>query len=621
MNIKKLKIEGYRLFKDEFNIKLNEGLNIIVGENGCGKTTIIDALRLIFSEDEYGRTGITEYDFNKSLNGNEISQLITISCDFENLNDDSDKLAFITWLDGDDTSKAKLNLSLENIENHKGFFNKRKIWGGDSISGLFEYKVMDKINCIYLPPLRDAENKLKAYRGSRLSRLFKKIVPKDEQVGHPIVEKVENFNKELTNDDSPIKEIDQTIRVQLKEAIGSVFGQDTKIQYSESTFSKIVESLKLVYFPKLLQDTERNAVKHRSLSENSLGYNNLIYIATILAEMLTYDDSNSSLNLLLIEEPEAHLHPQLQIRLLQYLHTKALEKNIQVIVTTHSPTLAASVDLEAINVITKDVENNVVATPLRECGLTEENNFFLSRWLDITKSTLLFSRAVMLVEGIAEALIIPELAKLYILEYNESNPETKLPISLEEAGISIINMNGIYFNHFMQLFKGYVIKDDSIEEVSKIPNWCAGITDCDPDKDSQPTFGTPCECKNPKYHMINTLKEHSGNCRLYSNLKTFEYDLAMESGNLKELLLCYSEYYKIIHPELSQTAEENSKKDWNNESEELKASNSKWLLERIGKGEFAQYIALKLQKKEITLSVPAYIKKAIFWVMKGNDEL
>ena len=619
MNIKRLKIEGYRLFKNEFSIELNKGLNIIVGENGCGKTTIIDALRLIFSEDEYGRSGITEYDFHRSVKGNETSDRISISCDFEDLNEDTDKLAFITWLDGEDTSKAKLNLTIENAENHKGFFNKRKIWGGESISGIFEHNVMDKISCTYLPPLRDAENRLKAYRGSRLARLFKNIAKNNEQATKTLAEKVNNFNNELTQEDTPIKDIDTKIREQLLGAIGKVFGQDTKIQYSESSFTKIVESLKLVFFPRALNDSERIDVVYRSLAENSLGYNNLIYIATIFAELLSYDESDMSLKLLLIEEPEAHLHPQLQIRLLQYLQKQAEEKNIQVIVTTHSPTITASVDLNSINVITKGLEDNIKATSISNCGLTNENKFFLNRWMDITKSTLLFSRGFILVEGIAEALVVPELAKLFIAEFNQNHLENKIPESLDEAGVSIINMNGIYFNHFMQLFSGYAF-EDNYREVDKIPLLCSGITDCDPLKDNMPTKTQPCLCKNPQYSMISQLEEHSENCRLYSNLKTFEYDLAMEGCNLRELMHCYSEYYKSEHPDLSKKAKEYAETDWGSQNEETKAEKSKWLLDRIGKGEFAQFIALKHRNGDLSLSVPEYIKKAILWVLKGKDE-
>lgn len=619
MNINKLSIEGYRLFNNKFNLQLNKGLNILIGENGCGKTSVIDSLRLLFAEDEYGRTGITEYDFYKSTDVKELSDMIIINCEFENLEENTDRLAFLTWLDGNDTSKAKLNLSIENIENNKGYYNKKKMWGGESQSGLFEYKVMDKINCIYLPPLRDAEARLKAYRGSRLARLFKNLVQKEDREKQPIVEEVKKFNEGIIKKDKKIEKVDLYIRKQLEDAIGKEFGQDTKIQYSEATFSKIVESLKLVFFPNIQEDKDRGKASFRSLSENSLGYNNLIYIATILAEFELIDKESSSFNLLLIEEPEAHLHPQLQIRLLQFLQTKALDEDIQIIVTSHSPTLTASVDLESITVITRKGNVLPVATSIKNCGLTNQNKFFLERWLDVTKSTLLFSRGVLFVEGISEALVIPELAKLFIKEYNKENPKKKLPVSFDEVGISIINMNGIYFNHFMQLFKGYRFDNKNKVDCDKIPLLCSGVTDCDPIKDSKPIPSELCDCDNPKYYMIEKLENNCDNCRLFSNLKTFEYDLAMEGDNLRILSASYATYYDEEKPILSKTAKANSEIKWSEKEDNVKAEKAKWLLDHIKKGEFAQYIACQLDKEEITLEIPEYIKKAILWVFRGTD--
>lgn len=117
----------------------------------------------------------------------------------------------------------------------------------------------------------------------------------------------------------------------MTKAIGHYFGQKTSIQFAKSDFTKIAESLTLLFFPYLsVKDQEL----FRELSQNSLGYNNLLYIASILAE-LTLDDEDEDqplFKLLLIEEPEAHLHPQLQIRLLNHLRSVAEEnKNVQVI--------------------------------------------------------------------------------------------------------------------------------------------------------------------------------------------------------------------------------------------------------------------------------------------------
>lgn len=89
-------------------------------------------------------------------------------------------------------------------------------------------------------------------------------------------------------------------------------------------FQQIVENLRLIFFPKI---TTAEADQFRDLCQNSLGYNNLLYIASILAE-LTLTKGESLYRLLLIEEPEAHLHPQLQVRLLDHLEAVTKKKKI-----------------------------------------------------------------------------------------------------------------------------------------------------------------------------------------------------------------------------------------------------------------------------------------------------
>src|SRR5690606_9648538 len=170
MYLSHLKIKGYKVFNTEFNIKFNKGLTVLIGENGCDKSTIIDAIRLLLNEDEFGRIGITESHFHKPINvsaSEEASKSIEVYGTFSELEDD-EQIAYLPWLDATENSIAYLNKKIENKPNPRGKYD-YTTWGGESQSSMFEWELVNTISCIYLPPLRDAQSKLEAFRGSRIS--------------------------------------------------------------------------------------------------------------------------------------------------------------------------------------------------------------------------------------------------------------------------------------------------------------------------------------------------------------------------------------------------------------------------------------------------------------------
>jgi len=161
------------------------------------------------------------------------------------------------------------------------------------------------------------------------------------------------------------------------------------------------------------------------------------------------------------------------------------------------------------------------------------------------------------------------------------------------------------------------------------PIRCAGLTDCDPARKETPTSTKKCDCKNYQLYLKEEFEKHSSTCRLFTNLKTFEYDLALEGANLKPMLELYYDWLDTTKGNIK-NVENWLKLDWNTEKEETKAKVAFELLryiedtantkgQKMGKGLFAQKLAYQLATNpQLEFETPQYIEDAILWVTKLN---
>ena len=608
MYISKLYLKGYKNAAEESTITLNKGLNVLLGENGCGKTAVINALRLLFREQDALYSFSTD-DFYCSADKTEIAEEIEIGADFSELNE-NEKITFLSWCDADFNAQLHLRIS-ENTS--KPGSMKRRYWGGQAMSSIFEEDTFDRVECIYLPPLRDAEARLSAGKRSRLTPLLKKQYGDNTQT---LVQSVTEFNNSIMqNEDGKHSEIDavkSSINKIIVESLGAQLGQSINLQFSETTFNKIVENIRMVFFP---HSGETDIEKFRDLATNSMGYNNLLYIATVFSELELIEDTDV-FTVLLIEEPEAHLHPQLQVKFIKYLESlTSTLPNAQVIVSTHSPVLASSVKINKLIHLSSD-GRMIVATTLSEKNFSSNaSEEYINRWMDVTKSTTLFSRGVVLVEGIAEALVLPKLAELVLQKYNTSHQQAeRIASTLDEMGISVINISGVNFAHFMQLFGNF-----NGSSGPAIPMYCSGLTDRDPGKDIYPKKDESPASNNP---ICDYLDEINGNTwmRLYvSPLKTFEYDLAIYNPvvlakTLKEL---WPTDTGEVCRELTKIIEKNGEyADLNALSNDAQYIYKHIESSEIGKGIFAHALSGKISNDFV---VPAYIEEAILWACGGHS--
>ena len=168
---------------------------------------------------------------------------------------------------------------------------------------------------------------------------------------------------------------------------------------------------------------------------SGLGSLNLLYIATEL--LLLQASDFQGLHLGIVEEIEAHLHPQAQLRLISFLEKQAAtDSKGQFILTTHSTTLGASIDLKNL-LICRGSRVFPMAPEFTE--LYPENYNFLHRFLDATKANLFFARGVILVEGAAENILLPVIAEI-------------IDRPLHRYGVSIINVGSTAFLHYAKIF-------------------------------------------------------------------------------------------------------------------------------------------------------------------------
>ncbi|MGL4597433.1 MAG: ATP-dependent nuclease [Bacteroidia bacterium] len=163
----------------------------------------------------------------------------------------------------------------------------------------------------------------------------------------------------------------------------------------------------------------------------------------------------------LVEELEAHLHPQAQMQVIEAFQK---QKDIQLILTTHSPNLASKLKLE--NVI---ICNNANAFPMGDTytKLGKDNYKFLEKFLDTTKANLFFAKGVILVEGWAEEILLPSIAKA-------------IGINLTEKGVSIVSIGHTGFDHYAKIYLRQtepsmkipvaIITDSDIKEYEEIEN-------------------------------------------------------------------------------------------------------------------------------------------------------
>ena len=504
MYISKISLVNYRNFASAFFL-FNKGINTLIGENGSGKTNVFRAMRLLLEDASFQYAyKLDQSDFNRSI-VDWRGQWIIISIEFDEIaSDEAIQSLFIHGagnIEKDFIKKATYNLFFRpkaeirkklselNEGDKEGLndilskitpsninekyetwftgkstvdFNEPDIYKelvGDFDEVKFDFdidsskfgikvphqlSVAKEISFTFIKALRDVVSDFHNNRTNPLLALLKSqsnaIRPEDYD---PIAEMVKKLNEGIETLPD-VQTISSNIKETIKDAVGETYSPSSlsiKSSLSDEA-DKLLQSLRLFI-------GEPEETYEGGIHELSLGGANLIFLTLKLLEY-KYKSKETFANFLIIEEPEAHIHTHIQKTLFDNLDYG----DTQIIYSTHSTQISEVSNVSNINILAKKRNYAEVYQP--SCGLEPENINEIQRYLDAVRSNLLFAKGVILVEGDSEEILLPIMVKKV------------LGISLDELGISLINIRSTGFENVAQLFSDI-----------RIRRKCSIITDSD----------------------------------------------------------------------------------------------------------------------------------------------
>lgn len=646
MYISQLDLINFRNFENS-KLKFNKGVNTIIGENSAGKSNVLYALRLLLDDNlPLSATKLIESDFNSLLSEKWKGHWIILKITFSDLdNDVTDSLithntqnieqedgkgTFTFYFRPKEAIRKELysysqqieilkssNQDVEEVQ--KGLNNfinqitlndyeavytsrgsadftiveqyneivgdfERQIFPnpdnddnekiGNKISHITSIK--KEVSCTYVKALRNVIYELKQRRKSPLLQLLRGSTNNIEIVDtQNIKKKIQDINSSISKLDE-IHDLTEKLKSSLNRTLGLTYSPNVDIK------SELPEEIETLFQSLTLWVADDSMSKQGKLDDLSLGGANLIYITLKLLEYEFYQDTEEkAAHFLLIEEPEAHIHTHVQKTLFDKYHFD----NTQVIITTHSTHISSASNINSMNILIKKKGRTEICHPSN--GLSPDKIKKIERYLDATRSTLLFAKGIILVEGDAEIILIPEMIKKVF------------GITLDELGISIINMSSAVFDNIAELFSN-----------DRIRRRCAIITDLDtsliklPEDENEDTDEEKRErsAQNIGANRRRKLEEkYSDNpwVKMFYAEYTFEADYVL-NNNEREIVNILHKIYKNSH------SVDNATEKLNDSSS--KANEALRLANKVGKGWFALLLAEEINRNT---NIPEYILSAV----------
>ncbi|OEF09561.1 ATP-dependent nuclease [Vibrio genomosp. F10] len=466
MRLRKIYISGFKSISNESpqTLMLDSSLTTLIGHNGTGKSTALEALNKLFSIDPNLR-GLSVNDFNvPCIDQAETRKTLVIEAwfDFPKIDEESFEIPHIInqMVATDDNGSLLFRVRLEGlltfdysttgeIEENIWTVVSEKETPDDEDKIRLNGAIRSAIQVNYIPANRDPLIQLKYSSKAILGRLLKSIRWSD-------VEK-ENFETKASGlntvaKNSPaLKQLSEAINTSWKSIYKGRYLKEADLNFPLSNIDEVLKLLQLHFN----SDEFGNKMDASRLSDGqkSLAYFALtkalfdidksIQLASTSGDEMHFDAEKLKLpifSIISLEEPENHLSPHYLGRIIKLILEHAEDDNCQAIISTHSASIVGRIEPSQIrhfslNSDTKSTAITKLDLPKKE----DDKSKYISEAVKAYPE-IYFAKLVILGEGDSEQVILPKILEAFSTE-------------IDTHSISIVPLGGRHVNHFWRLLE------------------------------------------------------------------------------------------------------------------------------------------------------------------------
>ncbi len=570
MYLKRLQIVNYKNFRNS-EFLFERGANTIIGENDSGKSNAMTALRILLDSSYYYNTKrLREDDFSDCLD-NWKGHWIIISAMFDGITSEektNEICKEITLRDEDEAfannlfrckeynygtvtlfirPQKKIRKELSNADGKQEFKDIRNriklsdyefVYTSRSILDFSDKeKYIEIVGNIDEFQYNNPDDEDASIIGGKID-----ITEFWQYVSVEFIDALRDVAMDLKRPKNPIRRIVDTIKMdisnsdsdelkqKIKDVNDKISGINEISRIGNYINAKLNEMIGMVYSPDVIIESQLKAdiellsrfltiipASKQNIDSLGLGHLNMLYVALKLVEF-EVNRNRELVNIMVIEEPEAHIHTHIQKTLFSNL--KVSKKFTQVLMTTHSTHLSEVAEIDKVNILKTCGDFSEVMQPSFQLNQFGELNLdlkdvtltqCLERYLDAKRSVLLFSKGIILVEGDGEEILIPALVKKV------------MGVSLDELGIGLINVGSVAFENIACIF-----------HETRLKRYCSIITDSDKYLEGSKKSSEGAEKRGlSRQQKLERLFNDNKYVNMFYAPHTLEVDFANEDDNIE----------------------------------------------------------------------------------------